>query len=179
MKNHYLALAYCLLACLSCEKEKVVLEPDSHTGKSTAIINGHFWNAKTLAYKNLQGLPVFNLQIDSTNEFNRIFEVISIANIPNKVGKHRLLKDDFLTQTDILSGTFLYTDADLILALYKVIETDSVHNFINITKLDTATNSITGTYELSLIAFDTSRVGYPDTINVRNGVFDVILKKIN
>jgi len=66
----------------------------------------------------------------------------------------------------------LSNDGDVLCHTYGVLESDSLNNWVKITKYDEKTKELSGEFSVTYIKTrECATLSYPDTIRIRNGVF--------
>lgn len=156
-----------LVSLLSCRKDKF----DAYTGTATALKNGESWAAVTKAYSNSPDrITVIIDQYQGERKMNSL----RLENLPYS-GKHRIFRT--LAASNV-NGLYLdHWDGHSICTYYEVIESDSVSNYIEITEYNSSKRRVRGKFEVKFFLDATCAPGYPDTLHVKDGVFEVIVDK--
>jgi hypothetical protein len=170
MNTIFKTLATCLLIGLvfSCEKEKF-----EAGGTATSLLND-----TTLTYS--AGASAFE---PNGFSFAFVFTELNIArmefvvrNIPVGVGAHQIVPRT--SNGTAPQGVLFTMDHDLALDDYRILDGEA--NTFSITKLDTVRQKVSGRFDLTFVidtTFTFKKDGFPDTIRLRSGEFDINYRK--
>ena len=156
-------LPFVLVFFLSCKKDKF----DAYTGTATALKNGTSWAAITKAYQNSPDR--FTVIIDQYHG-ERKMNSLRFENVPYS-GKHRVFNT--LGASNVYGLYLDHWDGHSICTYYEVIESDSLSNYIEITEFNSSKRKVRGKFEIKLFLDATCAPGYPDTLHVTDGDFEV------
>jgi hypothetical protein len=169
MKNILFFSLFVLL--IACKKEitKPAL-PEDYYGTASAERNGKPWSAHPTCWIDVIGQSNLVVQLDSFWQDFYFKEQVSIYGIPPILGTYKVYK--LSTQTvDKLYSVLSMWDADQPLGGYTILESDSSTNLVTLTKYDTLTKEIKGTFNLTFVVSGRPYPSYPDTIKMKNGQF--------
>lgn len=174
----YLIVFIVFAFLFGCKKdpEPFVLNLDEYSGEATSLRDGQSWQGHVF----VRQLPTNSLSIgiDSLSQFGKLKQQVSFTYVKKTIGKHALKDSSWVLGIDPgFSGSmFGLNDNDEILGLYDVFE-DELSNHFEITKLDTLTNEIEGTFTMTYLAIAVnSETGYPDTVRFTDGKFKAIIE---
>jgi hypothetical protein len=173
MKVFCIVVAASLLCTgqFGCKKDKF----DAYSGSVTALKNGIAWSPLVRGNSSDASIGRFNLYMDQYDGDAKLNGLILI-NIPFS-GKHRVYKFSSTAPPDKTIGHYFDTyDGHALCTTYDVFENDSVSNYIEITSYDSRTNTVKGNFGLKLYLTGMCASGYPDTLIIKNGVFETTVK---
>jgi hypothetical protein len=159
-----------VLSCHKLPKEPAFEE------KFTAIKNGKPWSGKSAAIFN-NSRSRFDILCDSTNEYGVGLEEILLRNIPFSQGTYRLRNPTGQQDFSRIISSFSTHVNDSYTGEFKIMESDSLQNFITILSVDSVSKEIIGTFNATFILWFKSEdvPNNPDTIRFKNGVFNTKL----
>jgi hypothetical protein len=83
---------------------------------------------------------------------------------------------DLDTNKVMSSFNTLSDDGDVLCHIYDVLESDSLNNWIKITKYDAQRKTIEGDFSITFIKTrECNTLSYPDTIRIREGKFSTVI----
>jgi hypothetical protein len=160
----------------SCRKEPdSYLDFSGYRGEIVGIRDGKNWIAPKLkisyiSYCNPFKKEKVELTIITNTPFTDYLEWVSILHIPTKVGKYTIEKDGYKPNCDKVFSNCTWMHYDQSDARYEPIELNNKPNQVTVTAIDTASNTIKGNFELSLIVSYKYYKTFPDTIQL-SGTF--------
>lgn len=174
MKFYALILGFVFFA-ISCKKDpKIVVK-----GELTVNINGVEWVGSI----NKPTATKFDINATRYKSIDKVFvneSGLLISNIPFELKTSTLKKIDFTQQDqkNLFCGFFTYQDdGDVACDTYEIIETDSVNNWIKVTKQTNNYAEVWGTFSATFFRKQgCSATKYADTLRFRDGVFHAYLK---
>jgi len=154
-----------------CTKDKI---NPNYSGKATATVNGVYWEAKVRAVF-LPRYPgnVF-MSFDAFDESDILRQTLVLNNISPLMDSTFLIENPVHDSTNIIlnsnpSSSFYKSNDDLLLEVYNVLESHS--RWIIIDRYNSATNEISGRFELSLVRDTSWSNSPPDTLTYVKGTF--------
>ncbi len=184
----HIALLIFLAFSFSCKKEnnKTIPNSSNSDGASSSLINNsQFVSTITDAIKSdREGMVNINMQsyIDGIER-----QSFSLVNIPLKVGKHKVVssriviaENTYRTRNDdSCIATFYLGEDDVLENSYYILESAS-DNYIQVKQYEASKSFVKGSFNLTLYRRDPKTrpqtQGFPDTLRVTDGKFEVTIK---
>ena len=181
MKSYYLLLTTMLILSYSCIEPDVSIpqEPEFYVGTATAEMNGDSVNARTSRVQPTRpGGAIYSLRLDTDYSAGDVSPDIHFSQLPLKTDT--LFLQDGSSQFTLPTAQLYLSNGDVLGGFYNLLATDTVADFIQFTKLDTASKAVEGIFQASFVV-DTSLLGgaaafYPDTLIFRKGAFQTKLQ---
>ncbi len=174
MKN---LILYIFLILSSCEENE---SDEFYWGKCSAQKNQADWNAKIRAARNTFNFEFVDILMDRFNEQGFHRDDLAFIRIPIRLGRHSIFTSEIsLKDTLFCSFSTSVDDGDVAGDRYNLITTDTIGDYIEITKIEG--DQIYGSFEVSLKK-DTSKYkesdfSSPFRITFRNGSFHTRITK--
>jgi len=179
MKNLFVLMI--LVFMLSCEKEEpeLPIHNETYIGTSTCSINGDSFDfkPKMKGYRTIENkysLVLFNFLYDNIFRKEISFSLLELVS-----GKQKLHNISYSNQ-EIVQCSFatFISDGDVVGNNYFLNETDSIEDYIELTKINKVTGEIEGIFQASFY-IDTGYIAdfsSPDTIIIKNGYFKTTIQ---
>lgn len=143
--------------------------PSSFWGDASAQKNGKPWTANPSCWIDIVDKKTINIELDSFLNGYYLTETLFFEGVPPKTGTYKVLKWTFPKDGN-LNADLTYSDADLALGDYDILETDST-NYLTLSSYDTLSKEIKGSFNLTFIVHKRPYSNAPDTIRFRDGKF--------
>lgn len=172
MKIRYLLPLFIAIVYIACKKG--VQAPPEDTNIYWGVIsvnkNGTPWIAlpSVRMHTRFENKLNFSFTHFDENGFKR--ERCGVFKVPAQPGTYSLHNTSIQVDDSLVGSTLFYTDDDLLLGYYDVLEADS-SSFVTITSFDSITKEVRGNFEIIYKVSKYPFPGAPDTIRMQNGIF--------
>ncbi len=166
-----------LLVFFSCEKDTAnpyrIFQPgDMKTGKAESLRDGQKWTATAHAQGGKVDKSHFGIHLSTYGEDGSLREVFRLRAIPYKIGKIKLEVGKKISDNEGCWTSYLIYDDDIILTPIYYLTSKSC---IEITKLDTTTNQIEGTFTKMTLEPEKKDSNFPRKVVFDKGTFNTTI----
>jgi len=177
-KSIVLCILFCM--CIIACKKKVYEKEMPTYGETSTEINGVKWSndIKDVIYDE-KGFSFFAFKYKEVGGVHTVFEILSFHKIEQTKDRQTVRawiigQPSSNPDSIYLDATFTTTqaDGDVSCDLFQILETDSVNNWIQITKEEGNYNEVWGNYSATFTRHSgCASSPYTDTLRMRNGSF--------
>lgn len=165
-----------IIICFStCKKEEIVYS----NGNASALMNGMLWESELRTITRYDKIDVTMEKYKNVNGNSIPWETISIQLIEKTDNKQNIIKSDSIKSYAPWNAVHAYgsfstaqDDGDVECDFYRVIESDSINNWVRIDSENNDYNEVWGSFSMRLYRTNTCDASiYPDTLLISGGKF--------